>query len=118
MVLMESYGECWAVQGSAKESGGQCWVVLRGEIQKSRNVPFYSDVNFTITMATNCHYMYFAASMATLATSYFETVYILKSHVGLSWIKAIFYPYYYGRNFFRHIKKRHGLLTIKQALKI
>ena len=43
--------------------------------------------------------------MAILASSYVSTATYLKYHCNEEWGTALLYPYYHGRNLYRHIKR-------------
>jgi hypothetical protein len=50
-------------------------------------------------------FKFFGASVAILASSYLCTATYLKLHFKESWGTALSYPYYHGRNLFRHFKR-------------
>ena len=48
---------------------------------------------------------YFATSVGILVSSYLCTAAYLKIHFKEAWGTALLYPYYHGRNLFRHFKR-------------
>ena len=76
-----------------------------------------SDVVEMVRLNENCHYKYFYASVIFLTLNYFTTVILLVLHMKQNFIRALFYPFYYTRNFITQIWKDGKAIWSGETLK-